>query len=127
MPWRAGEGRRPTLRGREMTQELMGYRRIDSGPPLTLDGTPRQARCHVAAKRIEDHNRRQRIDDCCGHHVVPGRLVAVEELGYRHSHRHVAGRREQHVLVEVLVPGEQQRKSPATVTRSMAFKALKRS
>ncbi len=29
-----------------------------SGPPLTLDGTHRQARCHVAAQRIEDRNRR---------------------------------------------------------------------
>ena len=30
-------------------------------------------------------------------YLVPGRLVAVEELGYRYGHRHVAGRGEQHV------------------------------
>src|SRR5262245_39886180 len=97
----------PSRRGsREPGAQAIPHGSGLSGLPLTLDGTHRQARYHVAAQRIEDHKRRQRIQDGDGHHVVPGCLVDVEELGYRYGHSRVVCRGEQHVLVLVLVPGE---------------------
>ena len=75
----------------------------------TFDAAHGQAGGHPAAEQVIDHHRRDRVDDRRRHHVVPRRLVAVEELRQRHRHRHAAFVRQQQELVEILVPGEQQR------------------
>ena len=80
------------------------------GEELAPDAAKRQPGQHPTTQREEDRHGRQGVEDCGGHHVVPGRLIGVEELRDRHRHCHFAFRGEQNVLVDVLVPGEQQRK-----------------
>src|SRR5262245_18235614 len=63
----------------------------------------------VADQAVEERHRRQRVDDGKGHHVVPRRLGAVPELLKRDGDGPMALRVQQHVLVEVLAPGQQQR------------------
>ena len=60
----------------------------DGAPRLTLHPAHRQPGGHIPAERVIHDDRRQRIHDRRRHHVIPRRLVAVEELRQRHRHRH---------------------------------------
>src|SRR5262245_52021255 len=73
-----------------------------------LDPTHGEARGHAAAEHVVDRDRRNRVHDRGRHHVVPRRLVAVEELRQGHRYAHAVLRGQQQELIEVLVPGQQQ-------------------
>src|SRR4029077_18251571 len=70
----------------------------------TLHAAHGEARRHATAERIVGGYRWQSIYDRSGHHVVPGRLVAVCELGERDGNRHAALVRQQQELVQIFVP-----------------------
>ena len=78
-------------------------------PASPFDAATRQARRHVAAEGVVYDDRRYRIDDGGRHHVVPRRLIAVEELRQRDRHGHVFLRGQQQELIQILVPCQQQR------------------
>src|SRR5271166_4012350 len=75
---------------------------------LALDVTHGQARRDVAAEGKQERYRRQHIDDRGGHHRVIRRVDVLEQLALRHRNGHVSYRK-QHGLVQIVVPGEQQR------------------
>src|SRR5258708_3459220 len=50
--------------------EAAGAKNEALAGPRPTDATHRQARRHVAAERVEDRNRGQRINDGSGHHRV---------------------------------------------------------
>ena len=66
------EGSRPVTQTRFMTRSA-------------LDTTCRQARRHVTPQSVKGRNRRQRINDRDRHHVVPRRVIVIEELLQRHG------------------------------------------
>ncbi len=59
---------------------------------MSLDATHGQARHHVTAQRVINRDGRYRIHQSDRHHVIPRRLIAVEELVDADRHRHAAGR-----------------------------------
>src|SRR5919201_2723514 len=69
-----------------------------------LDPAHLQAGGHATAEGVIDRDRRQRVADRRGHHVVPWRLIAAEELRERHGHGHAGLRRQEQELVQILVP-----------------------
>src|SRR6516162_11558033 len=75
---------------------------------LTLVGLHTQARRDIAAEGKQEYNRRQHINNGGSHHRVPRSVGVSEQLALRHRNGHVS-RREQHGLVQIVVPGEQQR------------------
>src|SRR5262245_37613584 len=80
---------------------LPGY---EAAPGSALDTTHGQAAGHFSSKCIVDHHRRDGVENCRCHQVVPRCLVAVEELAKADWHRQLALRREQQERVKVFIP-----------------------